>query len=382
MLRLSLVISLAISVFLILINTNKIIDYTKSEERKKIELWASAQKKFIENKNLDDDIGELTLMILTESFENPIIQVDAYGKILSHKNIFENNIIEIDSIKLKNVLKKISAENDPILIKYSNSINQKLYYGNSPILYKIKFYPFGLLIVGLLFSITLFIYYKSSITSNQNKIWASFAKETAHQIGTPLSSLMGWSTMLKDEKIDSDIIVEIEKDIERLNKITKRFSEIGSVPKLYKENVNEILNNFIKYLNKRNSSLIKLKFNSCNEVIYFRINKTLFEWVIENLIKNAIDSMNGKGTIEINVIKTNSNVKVEIRDSGKGILKENFKKIFNPGFSLKKKGWGLGLSLSKRIINLYHGGNIYVKESKINSGSILVIRLPLFIESS
>jgi signal transduction histidine kinase len=188
--------------------------------------------------------------------------------------------------------------------------------------------------------------------------------------------------MLKDEKIDSDIIVEIEKDIERLNKITKRFSEIGSVPKLYKENVNEILNNFIKYLNKRNSSLIKLKFNSCNEVIYFRINKTLFEWVIENLIKNAIDSMNGKGTIEINVIKTNSNVQVEIRDSGKGILKENLKKIFNPGFSLKKKGWGLGLSLSKRIINLYHGGKIYVKESKINSGSILVIRLPLFIESS
>jgi signal transduction histidine kinase len=188
--------------------------------------------------------------------------------------------------------------------------------------------------------------------------------------------------MLKDEKIDSDIIVEIEKDIERLNKITKRFSEIGSVPKLYKENVNEILNNFIKYLNKRNSSLIKLKFNSCNEVIYFRINKTLFEWVIENLIKNAIDSMNGIGTIEINIIKTNSNVQLEIRDSGKGILKENFKKIFNPGFSLKKKGWGLGLSLSKRIINLYHGGKIYVKESKINSGSILVIRLPLFIESS
>ena len=381
-LRLSLVISLAISVFLILINTNKIIDYTRSEERKKIELWASAQKNFIENKNLDDDIGELTLMILTESFENPIIQVDANGKILSHKNIFENNIIEIDSIKLKNVLEKISIENDPILIKYSNSINQKLYYGNSPILYKIKFYPFGLLIVGLLFSITLFIYYKSSITSNQNKIWASFAKETAHQIGTPLSSLMGWSTILKDEKIDSDIIAEIEKDIERLNKITKRFSEIGSVPKLSKENVNETLNNFIKYLKKRNSSLIELKFNPCNEVIYFRINKTLFEWVIENLIKNAIDSMNGKGMIEINVLKTNRNIQVEIKDSGKGILKENYNKIFNPGFSLKKKGWGLGLSLSKRIINLYHGGNIYVKDSKINSGSTLVISLPLIIESS
>ena len=381
-LRLVLIIGLIISVFTILFNTNNIIEYTKNQERKKIELWAMAQKNFIENKNLEDDLGELAFMVLTKSFENPIIQVDSNGKILSHKNIYNEESIEIDSIKLKEFLKKISLENDPIEIKFNNSINQKLYYGNSSTYNKIKLYPFALLLVALLFSLIVFNYYKSSVSSFNNKVWASFAKETAHQIGTPLSSLMGWATILKEEKVDSNIIVEIEKDIERLNTITKRFSEIGSPPELLKENINEVINNSINYLKKRNSDLIKFKYTPHNHIIYSKINKTLFEWVIENIVKNSIDSMGGTGNISIKIGNIDNEIQIVFRDKGKGIPEKNYKKIFESGFSSKKKGWGLGLSLSKRIISLYHGGKIFVKDSKIGEGTAIEIRLPVFKESS
>ena len=381
-LRLVLIIGLIISVFTILFNTNNIIEYTKNQERKKIELWAMAQKNFIENKNLEDDLGELAFMVLTKSFENPIIQVDSNGKILSHKNIYNEESIEIDSIKLKEFLKKISLENDPIEIKFNNSINQKLYYGNSSTYNKIKLYPFALLLVALLFSLIVFNYYKSSVSSFNNKVWASFAKETAHQIGTPLSSLMGWTTILKEEKVDSNIIVEIEKDIERLNTITKRFSEIGSPPELLKENINEVIDNSINYLKKRNSDLIKFNYTPHNHIIYSKINKTLFEWVIENIVKNSIDSMGGTGNISIKIGNIDNEIQIVFRDKGKGIPEKNYKKIFESGFSSKKKGWGLGLSLSKRIISLYHGGKIFVKDSKIGEGTAIEIRLPVFKESS
>jgi len=383
LIRLTLFIGLIISVLVILFNTNKVIEYTKNEERKKIELWAMAQKNFIENKNLEDDLGELTFLILTKNFENPIIQVDSKGKILSHKNIFNEESIVIDSIKLKKVLEEISLVNKPIEIKFNNSINQKLYYGNSSTFNKIKFYPFALLIVALFFTLIVFNYYKSSVSANNNRIWALFAKETAHQIGTPLSSLMGWSTILKEEKIDSNIIVEIEKDIEKLNKITKRFSEIGSVPALEKEDINEVLKNSINYLKKRNSSLIKFDFDLNKEIIYSKINLTLFEWVIENLVKNAVDSMSGNGNILISTsLKINNEIQILIKDDGKGIKSKNHKKIFNSGYTSKKKGWGLGLSLSKRIISQYHNGKISVKESGKNLGTSIEINLPFFRENS
>jgi two-component sensor histidine kinase len=380
--RLFLIGCLIIGVFTVLFNTNKIIEFTKNEERKKIELWAMAQKNFIENKNLEDDIGELTFLILTKRFENPIIQVDANGKILSHKNIFFEESSQTDSVKLKQVLEKISQENDPIEIKYNNSINQKLYFGNSSTFNKIRFYPLALLIVALLFSLVVFNYYKSSISSFNNKIWASFAKETAHQIGTPLSSLMGWSIMLKEEKVDNNIVVEIEKDIERLNIITRRFSEIGSVPELKKENINNILKNSIDYLKKRNSSLVNFHLNFNKKFIYSKINKTLFEWVIENLVKNAIDSMEGKGNIQIQTnVKTSGEIQIIVIDEGKGLELKNRKKIFNSGYTSKSNGWGMGLSLSKRIITQYHNGKIFLKKSKIDEGTSIEINLPPFKEN-
>ena len=383
LIRFVLFFGLIVSVFIILFNTSNIIEYTKNEERKKIELWAMAQKSFIENKNLEDDLGELSFMVLTKSFANPIIRVDSSGKILSHKNIFNEESSKVDSVKLKNILKKISLENNPIEIKFNNSINQKLYYGNSSTFNTIKFYPYALFLVALFFSLIVFNYYKSSISSNSNKIWASFAKETAHQIGTPLSSLMGWSTLLKEEKVDNKIIVEIEKDIERLNTITKRFSKIGSIPELLKEDVNAVLNSSVNYLKKRSSSLVNFTFNPCRETAFSPLNKTLFEWVIENLVKNSIDSMNGSGNIIISIFNNNNNeIKILVTDDGNGIPPKIQKKIFNSGFTSKKKGWGLGLSLSKRIINQYHNGKIFIKESDRKKGTTIEIKLPVFKENS
>jgi len=374
--RIILLLGLITVVSFVLINTAKIIDFTKEEERKKIELWAIAQKSFIENKNLEDDLGELAFMVLTKNFENPIIQVDNNGKILSHKNVFDEKNESIDSSQLKSVLKKISKENEPIEIRFSNTISQKLYYGNSSTFKRLKYYPIALLIIGVLFFLIVVNYFKSTVESVNNKIWASFAKETAHQIATPLSSLLGWLTILKDNKVENNITLEIEKDLEKLKKITKRFSEIGNKVILKKENINEVLELIINYLKKRNSSLIKFEFYPINVNVNCLINKTLFDWVIENLVKNSIDSMKGKGIIKITVSKSKEKVNICIKDNGKGINDVLKKKIFNSGFSTKDKGWGLGLSLSKRIITEHHNGKIYLKNSELNIGTEIVISIP------
>jgi hypothetical protein len=375
--RIILLIGLIIGVSLILINTIKIIDFTKEEERKKIELWAIAQQNFIENKNLEDNLGELAFMILTKNFENPIIQVDSKGKILSHKNIFQDATKSIDSNRLKSVLSKISKENQPIEVQFNNTISQKLYYGNSSTYNKLKYYPIALLIVGLLFLLITLNYFKSTVESNNNKVWASFAKETAHQIATPLSSLLGWLTILKDEKVKNSITIEIEKDLDKLKKITNRFSEIGNKAILKEEDVNEVLEKIINYLKKRNSSLIRFEFNPINDSVKSLINKTLFDWVIENLVKNSIDSMKGKGTIKFTILKSKDKVDISIKDNGTGINENYKKKIFNSGFSTKNKGWGLGLSLAKRIITEQHNGEIYLKKSGLNKGTEIVISIPL-----
>lgn len=375
--RIILLIGLIIGVSLILINTIKIIDFTKEEERKKIELWAIAQQNFIENKNLEDNLGELAFMILTKNFENPIIQVDSKGKILSHKNIFQDATKSIDSNRLKSVLSKISKENQPIEVQFNNTISQKLYYGNSSTYNKLKYYPIALLIVGILFLLITLNYFKSTVESNNNKVWASFAKETSHQIATPLSSLLGWLTILKDEKVKNSITIEIEKDLDKLKKITNRFSEIGNKAILKEEDVNEILEKIINYLKKRNSSLIRFEFNPINDSVKSLINKTLFDWVIENLVKNSIDSMKGKGTIKFTILKSKDKVDISIKDNGTGINENYKKKIFNSGFSTKNKGWGLGLSLAKRIITKQHNGEIYLKKSGINKGTEIVISIPL-----
>ena len=361
-------------VVLILWNTNILFQKFKNEQRLKMELWANAQKDIIENKNPNS----LTFQVLQQTGINPIIRVDSKGKIIDHKNLDE---VFNDSISLYRSLDKIRKENKPIIIQYKDPISgrliidQKLYYGDSLILKKLQYYPLSLFLIIVLFGLLLYFIFKTNKISEQNKLWAAMAKETAHQIGTPLSSLIGWTTLIKDGQNPKVSVMEMEKDIDRLRIITERFSKIGSDPILELHEVNSIIIQTVNYIQKRSSNLIKIKTSLTKKSSIVPINTQLLSWTLENLIKNGIDSLKGVGEIVVSSKLKNKKLIILIQDNGNGIDPENFKKIFLPGFTTKKRGWGLGLSLAKRIIKDYHKGKIYVKESLPKKSTILAIEL-------
>jgi len=361
-------------VVLILWNTNILFQKFKNEQRLKMELWAKAQKDIIENKNPNS----LTFQVLQQTGINPIIRVDSKGKIIDHKNLDE---VFNDSISLYRSLEKIRKENKPIIIQYKDPISgrllidQKLYYGDSLILKKLQYYPLSLFLIIVLFGLLLYFIFKTNKISEQNKLWAAMAKETAHQIGTPLSSLIGWTTLIKDGQNPKVSVMEMEKDIDRLRIITERFSKIGSDPILELHEVNSIIIQTVNYIQKRSSNLIKIKTSLTKKSSIVPINTQLLSWTLENLIKNGIDSLKGVGEIVVSSKLKNKKLIILIQDNGNGIDPENFKKIFLPGFTTKKRGWGLGLSLAKRIIKDYHKGKIYVKESLPKKSTILAIEL-------
>ena len=359
-------------VALILWNTNILFQNLKKEERAKMELWGMAQKELIENST----VNNLTFEVLQQTWINPMIQVNSQGKIIGYKNIDWDPKYE-DSLEIYKQLEKIQRENQPILIRYQDSlsnINQKLYYGDSILLKKLQYYPLALLLIIFLFGAVLYFVFKTSKISEQNRLWAAMAKETAHQIGTPLTSMIGWITLLK-EKERSEPLDEMEKDIERLKVITERFSKVGSLPELeLVDIVGETLRT-LKYLEKRSSDLINFESELPRKKILLPLNPQLFSWTLENLIKNGIDAMKGKGTIILKLFEESQTISIHISDTGSGIKKENFKKIFSPGFTTKKRGWGLGLSLAKRIITDYHRGKISVKDSELRKGTTIEIIL-------
>ncbi len=362
-------------VVLILWNTNILFNTLSKEERTKMELWAMAQIDYIENPNLNN----LTFEVIQKSGTNPIFQVDEKNKIIEVRNI-EWDINLEDSTYLYKKLEQIKKENDPILIQYRNKegvliVNHKLYYGDSLILKKLQYYPLALLLIILLFIMVLYFVFKTSKISEQNRLWVGMAKETAHQIGTPLTSMMGWITLLKEKKKKSESIIEIEKDIERLKIITERFSKIGSIPELKKESINNCLKKTILYLKKRSSEHIKFKIKVAKKNIIIPFNYQLLSWTIENIIKNSIDAIKGKGFISVELLENNNKIEINIEDNGVGIKKENINKIFDPGFTSKKRGWGLGLSLAKRIIVDFHKGKINVKNTKVGKGTLFQILL-------
>jgi signal transduction histidine kinase len=250
---------------------------------------------------------------------------------------------------------------------------QLVYYGNSPLLNKLKYYPVALLLIIILFGAVVYNFYRATKMATQNKLWAGMAKETAHQIGTPLSSLIGWLEILKMENIEESTIVEIEKDINRLQTITDRFSKIGSEPVLEKRDIVEDTHKTIDYLQTRVSQQVSFSFKAPEYPIYVEINPALHSWTIENLVKNAIDAMKGKGSLNIVISELEDIVKISITDTGKGIPKNQFTKVFEPGFTTKKRGWGLGLSLTKRIVQEYHKGKIKVAHSEIGKGTTMQI---------
>ncbi len=354
----------------ILWNTYIFFQNFKDEERIKMEIWSKAQIELINSDQ--ENISPLTLDILRKNSSTPMIMKNTDGSNVLN-NI--NNVNPSDSISIAKLIEKFSKENKPIEIKHNNQVLSVLYYGNSNVINKLKYYPLALLLIVFLFGAVVYFFYRSSKTAALNKLWSGMAKETAHQIATPLSSIMGWVEILKNKNIDNTYIDEIQKDIKRLNTITERFSKIGSSPILGRKDIVFETESTVEYMKTRSSNSVKFKLIKPKQKIITLLNSQLYSWTIENLLKNSIDSMKGSGSITIEIIQTNLLVDVLIADTGNGIEKKLYKKIFDPGYTSKERGWGLGLSLSKRIIEDYHKGSIEVVSSKIGEGTTIKIQL-------
>ena len=353
---------------LILWNTYVFFQIFKEEERNKMELWATAQQS-LRNANEFTDI-ELPLYILQNNKSIPLILTDKNGKIINKANV---ETIENDSLKLQEFLKTIKNQNDPIKVQFASDDYNLVYYGDSPMLNKLKYYPIALLLVAFLFGGVVYNFYRATKMATQNKLWAGMAKETAHQIGTPLSSLIGWLELLKLENIDESTIEEIQKDINRLQTITDRFSKIGSEPVLEKRDIIAETKSSFEYLQARTSKQVSFDFRAPSKPLYVSLNPTLHSWTIENLVKNSIDAMKGKGKLSIEIVEGEMLIFITVTDSGSGIPKSKFKTVFEPGYTSKKRGWGLGLSLTKRIVQEYHKGKIRVVSSEIGKGTTMQI---------
>lgn len=368
--NITLLISAFVIVSLILWNTNSFFKKFKEEERLKMEIWATAQLELIQS-SVDQELGNLTLKVMGNNTSTPMILVNEEGSIKTHNILPEK---AADSIYIQRKIRQFASENDPIHIIQEGELLETLYYGNSEVLNKLKYYPLALLLIIFLFAAVIFFFFKINKASEQNKLWAGMAKETAHQIGTPLTSLLGWNELLKSEQINQDITKEIEKDITRLQTITERFSKIGSVPNLEVHDIVAETEKAYQYLKRRSSKLVQFAFSSDIDELPVLLNPPLYNWSIENLVKNGIDAMKGRGSITIQIEKKGQNVNILVSDTGHGIPKSDFQNIFNPGVTSKKRGWGLGLSLVKRIVEEYHKGKIKVLSSS-KEGTIMQISL-------
>jgi len=372
--RWAVIIASFIIVALILWNTYDFFQKFKNEERAKMEILAKAYERF-SAADLNAEIS-LETKIIGNNHNIPMIITNEFDEITMWSNL--------DSIKskkphyLNKQLAIMKGQNKPVLVSYKDkkeTTTLYIHYRNSDLLTKLKYYPVALILILLLFASVIYLFFKSNKVAEQNKLWTGMAKETAHQIGTPLSSLLGWIEILRLENTDENTVKEIENDVHRLNTIAERFSKIGSIPKLQKHNIVEATNNSFNYLKLRSSKQVKFNFQTSSTEINTNLNLQLFSWVIENLIKNAIDAMEGKGKIKLDITENDKNVTITISDTGKGIPKNLHQKIFSPGYTTKKRGWGLGLSLAKRIIEDYHNGKISVLKSEINKGTIFAITL-------
>lgn len=362
---------LFVIVSLILWNTYIFFQKFKQEERAKMEIFASAIKELTTNTDLNASVN-----LETKVFENitniPSIRVKDDGTIIEWHNLDSTKTDNRDYLNKQ--LAKMKTQNQPIEINYQG-ITEYIYYKDSDLLNKLTYYPIALILILLLFLAVIYMFFSSNKIAEQNKLWTGMAKETAHQIGTPLSSLLAWIAILKTENIDQDHVYEMEKDVHRLNIIANRFSKIGSIPELKTHNIVKTTEDSFNYLKTRFSKQINFNFSSNTELLKTNINTELYSWVIENLVKNAIDAMKGKGSLHLDISEKQKQIIITVTDTGKGIQKSQFKQIFKPGFTTKKRGWGLGLSLSKRIIEEYHNGKIFVKKSELNKGTSIQVIL-------
>lgn len=354
--------------------TNWLVKNMAKEERKSVELWAEATQRLVSaDINSNQDITFLNDIIIRNT-TIPIIITDSLDRIGDSRNVSFSEKNK-DKVLLRE-LHKMKEQNEPIVISISETNKNYLYYRDSILLENLKYYPIVQFSVIFLFILVAYLAFSSSRNSEQNQVWVGMSKETAHQLGTPISSLMAWVELLKMQNIDENLIREFEKDTERLQKITERFSKIGSVPELVRTDVAETIRSTVEYLKTRSSGKVKfiLDFDP-DKRFDAPLNSSLFSWVIENLCRNAIDAMNNAGTIQVSIVDKADQISIEVSDTGKGISKAYFKTVFEPGFTTKRRGWGLGLSLAKRIVENYHKGKIFLKQSEINKGTTFKIIL-------
>jgi signal transduction histidine kinase len=344
------------------------------EEREKVQLWVEASKAILNNPDMDLTLPNL---IRNEQKSIPIIETNEKDSIISFINLDSASAVN-EPDYLPGKLRKFKSENQPLVIVLSEKpyAANKYYYGHTTLLDQVRYYPLvQLLIVGLFIVITITALL-TRFRSRQNQLWAGMAKETAHQLGTPITSLQGWVEMQKENNPSDAIVTEMEKDVNRLKLVSERFSKIGSAPSLEERNIIEQVKTMVDYIRKRASGRVQFAMETHGAAnIPVKLSPALFDWVIENLLKNALDAMEGKGKIKVDIQQLSNQVQIDVTDTGKGISRQHIPKVFNPGFTTKKRGWGLGLSLSKRIIEQFHKGQLYVKHSEVGKGTTFRIVL-------
>ena len=359
-----------------MIFTHRLVRELSDEEKKKMEIWADATQRLIDD-DFNNDISFL-LKIIEANTTIPVVILNEIGSVDMSRNIDrerEKKNLPIDSALLASKVEKIKRVHEPIIIQLDDDTKQYLYYDDSRLIKNLAYFPYVQLGVIAIFLTIAFIAFASTKRAEQNKVWVGLSKETAHQLGTPISSLLGWVEIFKHKQPTVSLMKEMEKDINRLEVIAERFSKIGSKPELQPVNLKATIENAVQYMRRRASNKVQISTDiQMDENTTIDLNVSLFEWVIENLCKNAIDAMDGEGKIFITVGEDGGKWFVDVQDTGKGVEKNKFKTIFQPGYTTKKRGWGLGLSLVKRIID-YHSGKIFVKQSEIGKGTSFRILL-------
>lgn len=352
--------------------TNRLAHKLSLEEKKKVEIWAEATRQLIlVNENTDINFF---LNITQGNTTIPVIMTDSVGNVLDYRNIVPSSS-DVDGY-LKRELQKFKDDRPPIEVRISENLVQYIYYDESSLLKQLQVFPLiQILVVGLFFIIVILVF-SSTKRAEQNRVWVGLSKETAHQLGTPISSLLAWTELLKSRYSDDDLLLDMERDVKRLGVIADRFSKIGSKPILHTTSIQATLENAVQYIKNRSSHQVQILLDTTGQSdLLVPLNVPLFEWVIENLCKNAIDAMDGSGQLSIRLFQKEDSVIIDIKDTGKGIERNMYKTIFSPGYTTKKRGWGLGLSLAKRIVETYHKGKIFVKNSEIDKGTTFRIIL-------
>jgi|26BtaG_2_1085354.scaffolds.fasta_scaffold00013_21 signal transduction histidine kinase len=353
--------------------STQFVNQLKIEEKIKVENYAQAVQLLGSDENFSSNVQEYLVGITSANKTMPVVLVDDANEILLANNL-PKEVLENEK-KLYEILERMKELKEPIEVDLGEFGKQYVYYENSQLLKRLQYYPMILILIIILFVYFSYWYFKTLKNTEQSFLWAGMAKETAHQIGTPLSSLLGWIEILKMEEMDQEPVLEMEKDVYRLNQITERFSKIGSLPELKMANVVETTQTTVNYLKSRISKKVDLQIVSQQEEIRIPLNIPLYSWVLENLIKNAVDAMQNKGAISVHISDQADKVNISVTDTGPGIPKKLHKQIFEPGFTTKQRGWGLGLSLAKRIIENYHKGKIFVAKSDKASGTEIRIIL-------